>query len=221
MKLGMISVTVNALEPMLNELAVIENLQIRNYVDEGLHSLVGREGVTERGISRMAGLIATAADDGAEAILLTCTAFTPHMQELQSMSGVPIISADGAMLKQAALLEKPTLILCTFPATMEPTEIAFTQIAKQTGTNARADIVLLKEAAELMKREGRVAHDMYIAEKARDLGRLYDVVVLAQISMSTAAKLLTDVPFTVFSSPSCTVKAIETMQLPAVSGGTQ
>jgi hypothetical protein len=206
---GMISVTLNAVIPMVKALREEPSLEIKNYLDEGLQALVQKEGkITDNSIARMAALLYNAIDDGAEAILLTCTVFTPYLERLQSLFSVPLVSADGAMLEQAAQINKKTAILCTFPATTESSAAVFSAASSRLGFNSKADVFLLEDAAQAIKTGDTGRHDRIIADKALQLGGEYEAIVLAQISMSTAADLLRDVSFTVLTSPESSIRTL-------------
>jgi hypothetical protein len=206
---GMISVTLNAVVPMMKTLRDEGSLEVKNYLDEGLQALVQKEGkVTDNSIARMAALLYKAIYDGAEAVLLTCTVFTPYLERLQSLFSVPLVSADGAMLEQAAQINKKTAILCTFPATLESSAAVFNTASGRLGLNRKADVYLLEDAAQAIKAGDAQRHDHLIADKAIKLGAEYEVIVLAQISMSTAANLLRNVPFTVLTSPESSIRTL-------------
>lgn len=208
MNLGLISVTRNAVEPIM-QAAFGTTLQITNYLDEGLQALVREEkGVTDKSVARMVGLIDLAIQDGAEVVLLTCTVFTPIIERLQTLFSVPIISADGAMLEQAVKLNKKTAILCTFPASIQSSSTVFESIAAREGIDVKPDMFLLEDAAQANKNGDKELHDRLIAKKAVELSNQYEVIVLAQISMSQAVLLLQDVEATVLTSPKSAVNKI-------------
>ncbi|MDR1658585.1 MAG: aspartate/glutamate racemase family protein [Deltaproteobacteria bacterium] len=215
--IGLISVTLNAVIPMMQAFRAESSLRIKNYLDEGLQALVQREGrVTEQCLSRMLKIITKAADDQAEAILLTCTVYTPYLEQLQSNFSIPLVSADRAMLEQAVRLNRKTAILCTFPATTDSSAAVFQSAARRLGmTKAQADIFLLEAAAQAIGLGQVEQHDRLIAEKAIELGSQYEAIVLAQISMANAALLLTDQPFIVLTSPKSSIETL--LSLPSVS----
>ncbi|MCL2478984.1 MAG: hypothetical protein FWF22_05740, partial [Treponema sp.] len=68
-KVGMISVTLNSVGPMLELFAKRTGFEksfcVLNYIDDGLQQLVGQEGkVTDKSICRLIALIETAILDG-------------------------------------------------------------------------------------------------------------------------------------------------------------
>ena len=210
----MISVTLNAVNPMMKlfeERAVLEkSFYIVNYLDEGLQKLVAQEcKVTDKSIGRMAALIGTAIGDGAEIILLTCTVFTPVVGRLNELFSVPIISVDGAMLDEAAALNKSTAILCTFATTVETSKIVFKASAKKYGVDPRVDIFLLEDAARAINSGDKEEHDRIIAREAEKMSREHDLIVLAQMSMAGAKAFIKDCSKPVLTSPESAMEALK------------
>lgn len=214
-QIGIVSVTLNAVVPLMATLAPVacgENWILRNYLDEGLQELVQREGsVTPKSVARLIQLINTAFEDDSDAILLTCTVFSPYVETIQKLYSTPIVGADSAMLEQAARLGKKTAILCTFPASFESSELMFRAAAKRGGIDCDANAFLLPEAASALKSGDRQTHDRIIAERVRILAQEYEAIVLAQISMASAIDLLLDCRIPVLTSPACAISALKSV----------
>jgi aspartate/glutamate racemase len=210
-KVGLISVTLNAVNPMMRLLSQkTDSFEVLNYLDEGLQKLVDVEGrLTDKSISRMIALIGKAANDGAEIVLLTCTVFSPLVDRFNTLFSIPIISVDGAMLDEAVRMNKSTAILCTFSATVQTSLQIFEDAAKWHGINPKVDVFLLEEAMKAIKSGNKTDHDRIIAEKAEELSDLYDLIVLAQISMSEAKSCIKNCTKPVLTSPESAIKALE------------
>jgi hypothetical protein len=210
-KVGMISVTLNAVNPMMHLISQkTDSFEVLNYLDEGLQKLVGQEGgLTDKSISRMITLIEKAINDGSEIVLLTCTVFSPLVEQFNTLFSIPIISVDGAMLDEAAQMNKSTAIICTFPATVQTSIKIFKESAERYGVNPKVDIFLLEDAMEAIKAGNKTDHDHIIAEKAEALSDLYDLIVLAQISMAEAKLCMKNRTKTVLTSPESAIKALE------------
>lgn len=209
-RIGVISVTLNAIHPLMQIFSEqTEKYCVKNYLDEGLQELVQKEKkVTDHAFNRMFAIISRAVEDGANGILLTCTVFTPYVERLQKLCPVPIISADGAMLKQVAAANKKTAILCTFPASVQSCTEMYNYYCDKLGTEKNMDVFILEDAAAAIKRGNKKEHDRCIAQKAMALIEDYDLIVLAQLSMAPAAVLLDKCPKPVLTSPSSAVGAL-------------
>lgn len=211
--IGIISVTLNAVVPLMATLAPAaggESWIIRNYLDEGLQELVQREGgVTPKSVARLARLINTAIEDDSDVILLSCTVFSPYVETIEKLFSTPIVGADRAMLEQVARLGKKTAILCTFPASVESSEQMFRSATKKAGVDCDVNTFLIPEAAAALKSGDRQTHNRIVAERVRHFAQEYEVVVLAQISMASAIDLLLDCKIPVFTSPACAISALK------------
>jgi len=211
--IGIISVTINAAAPLMAKMsaaAAHENWILRNYLDEGIQDLVQREGgVTSRSIARLMRLVGAAIEDGADAILLTCTVFSPYIDRIQGVFSTLVIGADCAMLEQAARLGKKTAILCTFPAAVETSERLFRSAAVALNSVCDVKTFLLSDAATTLKEGNRPVHDRIIADMTTILAKEYEVIVLAQISMASSVELLTGIEIPVLTSPECAITALK------------
>ncbi|TBW39014.1 hypothetical protein EYW49_07740 [Siculibacillus lacustris] len=210
--IAVISVTLNAVAPMMlafREAPTDIAWRIRHTLDEGLQATVtARGGVDHHGLCRMIGLIERAVDDGAQAVLLTCTVFSPHLATLQRLFPVPIVAADLAMLEAAAKLRRRTAILCTFPASLATSEAMFRAAAAALGLTADVEVALVDGALAALSAGDRARHDDLVAAAARRLAADFQVIVLAQMSMAAVAERLSDVPVPVLTSPACAVAAL-------------
>ena len=213
-KVGMISVTLNAVNPMMELFAEKTGFRMSfdllNYLDEGLQRLVAQEGkVTDKSKGRIIALIETAIQDGAEIILLTCTVFSPIVGLLNELFSVPIISVDSTMLDKAAAMNKSTAILCTFPATVETSRLIFKAAAEKYGVDPIVDIFLLEDAAKAISSGNKEEHYRIIAREAEKMSARYDLIVLAQISIAGAKSYIKDCSKPVLTSPESAMEALE------------
>lgn len=209
-RIGVISVTLNAIYPLMQIFSEqTGKYGVKNYLDEGLQELVQKEGgITDHSFNRMVALMTKAVEDGADGILLTCTVFTPYIEWLQQLFSVPVISADGAMLREAAEANKKTAILCTFLASVQSSAEMYRYYCKKLDIENNMDVFFLEDAALAIKHGNKEEHDQCIARKAMALAKDYDLIVLAQLSMAPAKVLLEHCPKPVFTSPSSAVNAL-------------
>jgi len=208
---AVISVTLNAVTPMMAGFAADGGgWGVKNYLDEGLQADVAADGgVKDRSLSHMGALIGRAIAGGAEAVLLTCTVFSPYLPALRQIFSVPLIGADVAMLEAAAKLGKRTAILCTFPASLETSLAMFEGAAKAQGTGARGEVFLVEGALDAMRAGDRARHDALIVEAIARHATSHEVIVLAQMSMMAAAASIRDCPVPILTSPACALEAVK------------
>lgn len=212
---AVISVTLNAVNPMMESLTHLDSAKswrVKNYLDEGLQANIAEDGgVKDRSLCRMVNLIEKAVDGHAQAILLTCTVYSPYIAIFRQMFSVPIIGADLAMLEMAAKLESDTAILCTFPAAVEPSWAMFQGMAKQLGLPCKGTSILVEGALPALASGDRKGHDALVAASIRHHAKNYGAIVLAQMSMASAAALVPDCPVPLLTSPGCAVAAIQNL----------
>ncbi len=209
--IAVVGVTLDAVGPMVDAFAASTRpRRIRHHLDEGLRAKVAADGgVTHASLYRMTGIVEQAVDDGADAVLLTCTVFSPHVATLRRFFPVPIVAADVAMLEAAARLDRPAAILCTFPASLGTSLDMFHEAVRREGTSAVGETFLVDGAADALAAGDRERHDALVEARARALARRGGAIVLAQMSMTAAARRLVDLTVPVLTSPACAVAAVD------------
>ena len=188
--IALCSVTLNAVNPMTAFLQKnAPAFEVRNYLDSYLQGKIRKEGgILPASMKRMTDMIATACEDGADAVVLTCTVFSPYQPYFEKLFPVPVICPDGAMLDTVSKQPGKKAILCTFASTIEPTKKLYQEYCRKNGTPEEVTMVLLEEAAALQAAGDPAGCEEEIRRKARGLDASYDHIVLAQISMAGAAE---------------------------------
>jgi len=188
---GIISVNHNAASIMTSYIQdKCKDFKIFNYLDTGLMELVNCEGkVTNNSINRLFALFNNIGPDNLNAILLTCTVFSPYIDIFNSLFTVPIISVDKAMIDNAVLTDGKTMILCTFPATVESTTFLFKNAEKKNSVKRNMKIELLKNAYDALQNGDKEKHDSIILNAIHQYENDFDQIILAQISMSYIATM--------------------------------
>lgn len=212
MRIGLVSVTINALIPMENYVKKeYPEVKLTHYLDCGLQDLVKREGtVTPEALCRLISIFEKAIKDGVEALLLTCTVFSPYVQRLRSLfPTIPIFSADGAMLREAVGKGRKLALIYTFPATLESSTAVFQSEKALQESSAEMTPMFVEGANDATASGNKSLHDSLIEEKiqfAESQG--FDTIVLAQISMAHMARTSKVPGCTIFSSPKSAVLAV-------------
>jgi hypothetical protein len=185
MKLGIVSVTLNAVNPIVQFLNYSnEEIEYLNYLDSGLMERVNRDGlISDTSMNRMKMLIMNAKSDEVDGVLLTCTVFSPFTDDFSKEFGIPVIAADRAMIETAIYKEEKTAILYTFPSAKLSTQNLIRDIEARTGKMLDCDLILVEHAFEELKKGNLDSHDRLITEKIRNIEENYGLILLAQISM--------------------------------------
>lgn len=129
---------------------------------------------------------------GSHAVLLTCSTLGPAVNDAfaKQSAPVPVLRTDAALAQRAAEHGGKVVVLCTAPATLDPTASLFLEAAKRTA--AKVDVRLISGAWGLFKEGDLPAYFSAIAAAAdAAYADGADVVALAQASMTGAAQRVT------------------------------
>ena len=209
--IALASVTLNAVNPMTNFLMQKDaSLKVRNYLDSYLLEKVKLEGgVTDDSVRRMFDMVANASHDGADAVLITCTIFSPYTEYFSKMLSKPVISPDQAMLDTVAEKGGRTAIICTFTGTVETTRKMYQSRCRLAGTADDVDMYVAEGALEALNHGDWDMFHERIRNKAKELDADYDNVILAQISMAGAARGLELTHAQFFTSPESAYQTVK------------
>lgn len=186
-RIALVSVTLNAVNPMTHYLSRDPELHIVNYLDSAILEIHRREGhVTDSCMRRMVTMLAHACEDGADGIIITCTIFTAYIEQFRKLFPVPIIAADTAMMEQAGQGGGRIALVCTFSGTREISEKLLRSFCASSGKPYEITAFVLQDAYDAAQQFHLDIHDRIIREKVQELDEAFDRIVLAQISMSDA-----------------------------------
>ena len=210
-KIALVSVTLNAVNPMTDYLNRLKDeIEIRNYLDSFLLKKVKLDGgINDASMKRMFQMLATACEDGADGIIMTCTIFSPYAGHFSALLSKPVICPDGAMLDRVAGGNGKTAILCTFEGTVDTTREMFFSYCRKHGRPEQVDMYVLTDAYDAIQAGHSDAGYKIIQNKMRELDQAYDQIVLAQISMSQAADDMVLNHATVYTSPQSAYQAVD------------
>jgi Asp/Glu/hydantoin racemase len=199
--------TVAGLVPVFEELAKVlpGDVKVSNIVDESLlEDAIAAGGLTPAVTRRVVDHVASAADSGAVAVLVTCSSIGPAVQIASKLVDVPVLRIDEPMASAAIESGGRIGVLATVTSTLNPTVDLLRRCARGLGKDVEVVPVLKEEAFRAMRSGGGTAHDQIIGEALRQLATEVDAIVLAQASMARVVATLEpgalSVP--VFSSPS-------------------
>lgn len=145
---------------------------------------------------------------GATAVLYTCSAFGPAIEDFAGRTSVPVLKPNEAMFAQALTFGATVGMLATFEPSIASMEAEFRAMAGRRGQDARIHTILVDDALDALKHGDGDSHDRLVANRARDLGRC-DVVMLAHFSTARARDAVASVlAVPVLTSPSAAVEAL-------------
>jgi aspartate/glutamate racemase len=187
------------------------DIKLVNLLDEGLLTEIERRGsITPGLVRRLTNLVDLAEDAGAELVLLTCTAYSPVVDDVQKQSDIPVLKIDELMVREALGRARKIGLVATVPAGLNMQRQLIDQLAAEMGREIELDAVLKPEAFAALAAGRRDEHDAIVLAEVERLAERNEIVLLAQASMGhLAAKVPAGVTVPVLSSPTLAVQYVK------------
>ncbi len=211
---GLVHAVIPAIEPVKTAFGQLApEIKVVNILDEGLLTEIERRGsITPGLVRRLTQNVALAEDAGAELVLLTCTAYSPVVDEVQKQSDIPVLKIDELMVRDALTRAKWIGLVATVPAGLNMQRQLIDQIATEMGCEIHLDAVLRPEAFQALASGNRDEHDRIVLAEVERLAETNELVMLAQASMGhLASKVPASVKVPVLSSPTLAVQKVKEM----------
>lgn len=158
-----------------------------NLLDESLLRATIRDGSLSRlTMRRLTGLVWSAVDAGADAIVVTCSSLGPAVDAAQALCPVPLVRIDEGMARAAVGMGPRIGVLATLATTLTPTSDLIERTARQQGRACTLTSTLADGAFARLAQGDTLGHDRMVAEGLRAMASGVDVIVLAQASMARA-----------------------------------
>jgi Asp/Glu/hydantoin racemase len=177
--------------------------RVINLLDEGLLTEVERQGgLTANCVERLVTQVGLAIGAGAEAVLLTCTAYSTVVDQVQArFPGVPVLAVDQVMVDEAVRLATRIGVLATVAAGLEQQLTLLRLAAAQRGKNIELVTSLHPDAMAALQRGDGETHDRILLAALPDLAAGVELVLLAQASMARLVPRLPHLGVPVLTSP--------------------
>lgn len=169
----------------------LPDTRIFHMVDESLIKNTIEAGHLQRiTIRRLIGMIGSAFEGGADAVLVTCSSIGPGVEMAQALFDKPVIRVDEAMAKMAVEQGSRVGVVATLATTLAPTAALVRRKAREAGKPVDIVECLCEGAFEAVMAGDTATHDRIVAAAlTRQLSDV-DVVVLAQASMARVLETL-------------------------------
>jgi hypothetical protein len=200
-----------AMQPMREALAAeMPDARVLNLLDEGLLTEVERRGgLTPECVDRLVTQIGLVVEAGADAVLLTCTAYSTVVPDVQArVSVVPVLAVDQVMVETAVARASRIGVLATVAAGLEQQREMLERAAARAGKPIEVISSLHPEAMAALQRGDTATHDRLLVDAVPALASQVELVLLAQASMARVALLLPDVRVPVLTSPRLAVQRV-------------
>jgi Asp/Glu/hydantoin racemase len=184
--LGLIHTVFSIVDP-INMLVseIMPGVDRINIVDDYIVKLIKVRGGITPEISRIvASHIMAVEDEGADAILVTCSSISPCVDYAKPLVSVPVLKIDDPMTDMAVRMGNRIGVLATAPTTVKPTSELLLRKADQIGKKVTLEVELKEGALEALTMGDKELHDKILLESITSLSGRVDVIVLAQASMA-------------------------------------
>lgn len=183
--------TVGSLIPTFKGLCteLIPNVDLFNMVDESLLQNCIREGrLSPHTSRRLAQLIVSAQDAGADMAMVTCSSVGPAVELSRPFVSIPVFRVDEPMANEAVRLGRRIGVAATLRTTLDPTVSLLKARANATGKHIEVTSTVCEGAFDAVMAGDTSTHDAIVGNALRDLCEKSDVIVLAQASMARVAE---------------------------------
>ena len=152
---------------------------------------------------RVAGHVVSAAEAGADAVLVTCSSIGRGAEIARPLVSIPVVRVDEAMADEAVRTGKRVGVIATLPTTLEPTASLVRARADRAGSPVEVTTHLCDGAFAALTGGDPAAHDAKVSAGLCALMDRVDVIVLAQATMARVADTLSaaDRRVPILSSP--------------------
>src|SRR5512141_1610815 len=179
--------TGNVLVPVFSKLAaeIMPEIPTFHMVDESLiKDAIAKGELTKTTIRRLIALIASAAEGGATAVMVTCSSMGRGIALARELFDFPILRVDEAMAELAVRPARRIGVAATVRTTLAPTLDLLRETAVREGRDVELTSALCSEAFEAVMAGDGARHDALVLEMLKTLRQEVDLVVLAQASMA-------------------------------------
>lgn len=187
-KIGLVHATMNSVQPILHAFHTHHpSVDLINVMDEGLIWELNRTNeITQDMTRRLIDIASKAEAAGADAILLTCSSFSPNVEGFKHLFSVPIISSDESMLNEAVKIGGKIGVVATVAKAGPTTTNLLYETAEKHEKEITVETVVITEAFQALQKGNQEIHDKMIHTEIDKLSSHCDVVLLAQYSMARA-----------------------------------
>ncbi len=127
---------------------------------------------------------------GAEAILVTCSAFGPAIERMARELPVPVLKPNEAMFREAIGRGRRIGMLATFAPSVPTMTEEFEQFVGEAGAKATLETIVVEGAMDALRKGDAGRHNALIAARAPELAHC-DAIMLAHFSTSRALAAVT------------------------------
>jgi len=184
--LGLIYTAPAIIESVTKTVAdVMPAVQKFDIVDNRIISVILSSGGITPKVHRIVGnYVRTAEDEGADAVLVTCSSISPCVDTVKPLVSIPVFKIDDPMTDIAVQSAAKIGVVATNAATLGPTTELLRAKAQSRGKKVEVTTELCKGAFEALSNKDTATHDRLVLEGIMRTAQSTDLLVLAQASMT-------------------------------------
>ena len=202
MKIAVINATKVSIEPVDQASKEYSDLEIFHFMDEGMSWLGKQEGkISGKNLSRMINLIHSAEELGVDGILLSCTIFSPFIDQLRLCTDLPLTAADIGVFEKAAQLYQKIGAVVSFTPTLKSVAWVVDRCKRLIKPAFDVEIKFADGAFNAAASGNEEEHNRIIYETVTQF-QDKEAIVLSQMSQLRALPLFKNYPVPVLTSPS-------------------
>jgi Asp/Glu/hydantoin racemase len=184
--------------PEVRYFHMVDESLIKNTIDSGY--------LSRTTIRRLASMIGSAHEGGADAVMVTCSSIGPAIPVARSMFDFPILRVDEAMAECAVQLGNKIGVAATLKTTLEPTVELLREKAALADRRVEIEECLCNGAFERVLAGDVEIHDGIVSAALCALAKKVDAIVLAQASMARVVETLPPQQIPILSSPELAIR---------------
>ncbi|WP_243459343.1 aspartate/glutamate racemase family protein [Metabacillus bambusae] len=209
-RIGLIHATMNSVQPIISEFKThAPEVKLLNFMDEGLLDELNETGIiTSKMIMRLSNLAARAEESKVDAILFTCSSFSPYIAKIGELFDIPVMSSDQSMLEQAVNMAQKIGVIATVEAAGPTTTKLLKRYAEEANKEISIQTTVVSEAFQALQNGDINKHDAIIKKEIANLSDDNEVILLAQFSIARVLDSLKERKVPILTSPETSVKAI-------------
>jgi len=190
-RIALIHATPVAIEPIVDAFRQLwPEARITNLLEDSLPADLAADGrLTEKMVARFVTLARYTYDNGADAILFTCSAFGPAIEAARAALPIPVLKPNEAMLEEALAAGTRIGLIATFEPSLPALETEIRQQAKEKNRAVTISSRAVPAALVALHAGKSYEHNRLIAAAAEEIGDC-DALILAQFSMASAAAVI-------------------------------
>ncbi|HHX27871.1 MAG: aspartate/glutamate racemase family protein [Bacillota bacterium] len=184
--------TVPVIGRLLEEL-LPPDVVVRNVVDDSLLIDTRKAGfMTEDVANRIVSYVKLAESHGSDCVLFACSSVGPAADMAREEVRIPVLKIDEPMAEAAVTRGPRIAILATVSTTLKPTRDLIEKAAKEQGAEVEIQTFLSDKAFDVLSAGNVAEHNRLLIGDIVKCASEFDVVVLAQASMTNILPELTE-----------------------------